>query len=1146
MSSSFIEAPSESADDAERALVERLDPTREGPIRGELLGLDRLERQARRLARACTTAAGRKSASPLLKRFADNAKVLRRVHRLITAGGDHIRGIDVEWLLDNFHIVDDVLKEVRQDMPHGYDVVLPKLDRPPLKGYPRVYAVSVALAAHTDSEFDEERINRFVAAFQDQSALTIGELWALPTMLRLVLLENLRRLADQMVWSWEERRRADAWLAHAAPLSSLEVDGREKAPPFGALSGPFVARMIQVLRDHGPAGVRVLHKLKAAIEANGGDADDLIDREHHRQAANQVTVGNCVISLRLLSAVDWNAYFEEHSVVQAILREDPSGVYPKQDFPTSDRCRKVVERIARGSRTGADELTVARRAVALAAEAGEEAPRRGNVAYYLVDKGVEELGASFHYKPAAAERVMDWIRAHPRLVYFGSLVVLTAAIVSAVLAATPARPGAALGLAVLLVASELAVGLLHHFLTLFVPPRVLAKLEFKDGAPDEFRTFVVIPTMLVKPHNAPALLERLEIHYLSNPDPNLRFALLTDFADASQETTPDDQKLIDDALARVKALNARYAAPGEPDVFYLFHRRRLWNPAQGVWMGWERKRGKLAEFNKLLRGDMSGSYSVFSVDPSTLPRFRFVITLDSDTQMPRDTAARLVGAIAHPLNQPRFDRAKGRVVEGYGLLQPRVSFHLTAATHSRFAALLASSGGIDPYSTAASDAYMDLFGVGSFTGKGVYDVDAFEEATGDVFPENRILSHDLIEGNYARCGLLSDTEVFDDFPARYHAYARREHRWVRGDWQLLPWLAPRAPTPEGSRPNPLPALERWKLLDNLRRSLVPPAVVVMLALGWTIAPGSPWLWTILALALVALPLVKWSTAVTIGAVRTGKLAPFKSWRDSLPALAGQAALSLVLLPDQARLAVDAIGRTLYRLFVSRRRMLEWETAASTEQRLGGGLRDFLSTMWQSSMIAAIILFAVVRLNPSALWAAGPILAAWLLSPVVAWWISRPLPTTESVLTEADRRALRRLTRKTWGYFETFVGDDDNWLPPDNFQEYPDGRIAHRTSPTNLGLLLASTLTAHDLGYLALGAMVERLEKTFDALDRLETHWGHFYNWYDTRTLEPLPPTYISTVDSGNMLGCLVALRQGLIEKAARPAIVPNQIGRAHV
>ena len=586
---------------------------------------------------------------------------------------------------------------------------------------------------------------------------------------------------------------------------------------------------------------------------------------------------------------------------------------------------------------------------------------------------------------------------------------------------------------------------------------------------------------------------------------------------------------------RVRALNQRYAADG-PELFYLFHRRRLWNPAENCWMGWERKRGKLSEFNRLLRGDHGTTYMVSSSDLAAVPRTRFVVTLDADTQMPRDTVRRLIGTMAHPLNQPRFDAGSGRVVEGYGVLQPRVSFHLTAATHSHFAALLAASGGIDPYSSAASDSYMDLFGLGSFIGKGIYDVDAFEAATGETFPENHILSHDLIEGNYARCGLLSDTELFDDFPARYHAYAPREHRWVRGDWQLIPWLGRRVPAPRGPQANRLPALERWKLFDNLRRSLIPPALVVMLVLGWAVLPGSPWLWTTLALGVLALPLLKWLISAVLGFARSLSLAVFRSWRNRVPQMAGQTLLAVVFLADQARLMCDAVVRTLVRLLVTRRRLLEWETAASTEQRLGTGLRDFLAGMWGTLALAAASTAVVALLRPSALWAASPFLVGWFLSPVVAFWISRPKQIRDLTLSEDERRAFRRITRKTWHFFEAFVGDEDHWLPPDNFQEIPDGRIAHRTSPTNQGMLLLSTMAAHDLGYLSLGRLVDRLEKTFDALEQMEKHWGHFYNWYETRTLRPLPPAYISTVDSGNLLGCLLTLKQGLIEKTREPVL----------
>jgi cyclic beta-1,2-glucan synthetase len=558
-------------------------------------------------------------------------------------------------------------------------------------------------------------------------------------------------------------------------------------------------------------------------------------------------------------------------------------------------------------------------------------------------------------------------------------------------------------------------------------------------------------------------------------------------------------------------------------------------------MGWERKRGKLLEFNRLLRGARDTSYVVLSADPAGLPSVRYVITLDADTQVPRDAIRRLVGAMSHPLNRPRFDPVAGRVVAGFGVLQPRISFHLAAATHSRFAALLAASGGIDPYSTATSDVFMDLFGVGSFTGKGIYDVDSFDAATADTFPENHILSHDLIEGNYARCGLLNDTELFDDFPARYHAYARREERWVRGDWQLLPWLGPRVPTCKGWRANPLPALERWKLLDNLRRSLVPPALVLLLLLGWTTLPGSPWIWTVVALIVMAVPFLQTILTGLSHSARRRSLTGLKVTGSHLGAVAGEVLLGVTFLAYRAVLLLDAILRTLTRLCVTRRKLLDWETALSTEYRLKDGMRHFFVRMWAGPALAVVSALAIMAFRASAAPAAFLFLLAWLVSPAVACWISRPSRPTEIPLDEDERRALRRLARKTWHFFETFVGDQDHWLPPDNFQEVPDGRVAHRTSPTNSGLLLLSTLAAHDMGYISVIALVDRLERTLATLERLEKHWGHLYNWYDTRSLEPLSPRYLSTVDSGNLLGCLFAVKKGLLEKIDEPVPAPAAI-----
>jgi cyclic beta-1,2-glucan synthetase len=1196
MNASSAELTTPSSRDIEPMLIALIDPRGEDPLRAELLGLEGLEAHAARLGAACVLAPARRARSPLLRRFVQNTQVLSQVHRQLVAVVDRHRlpGIDAEWLVDNFHIIADSLREVRHDLPPGYDELLPKLAVPGLIGYPRVYALALTLAAHCDSELDEARIARFVQAFQQIVPLTIGELWALPTMLRLVLIENLRRLAERMIWGREERRRAERWAADVLARSlRTEADGavtepaapNASLPDFGRLSDPFVVRLIQLLRDQEGA-VDVLDHLEAGLAVRDSDLNEVLRREQHTQAANQVTVGNCVLSLRLLSAVDWNAFFEESSRVDAILVGDPSGVYPQQDFATSDRYRRAVETISRGS--DASEIEVARRAIELAGqnlgsrpEADSDArsdERRGHVGYYLVDRGRAELEAEFGYRPGYRERLFRRLLENPESIYFGAIAVVLGALVALAVRAALGPATATLWLipvvaALLLPLSELAVGLVNHLLTLLLPPRVLPKLAFKAGIPAEHATFIVIPGMLTSSSSAVALAERLETHYLSNPDSSLRFALLTDFADAPHETMPEDDEVVREALERIRGLNDRYRGAEEgarakvkletetggasqqasaADRFFLFHRRRLWNPAQGCWMGWERKRGKLLEFNGLLRGARDTSYSVMSADPSSLPRIRYVITLDADTRMPRDTAGRLVGAIAHALNRPTFEPATGRVVAGYGVLQPRISFFLTASTRSRFAALLATSGGIDPYSTAASDAYMDLFGVGTFTGKGIYDVDAFEAATGDAFPQNQILSHDLIEGNYARCGLLSDTELFDDFPARYNAYARREHRWVRGDWQLLPWLGLRVPIASGRgasgqvratrrpprRRNPLPVLERWKLLDNLRRSLVPPALLVLLVLGWTVLPGSVGLWTAAALTVSALPLIQTALSVVVGVIRSRSLAPLRKLKESAPPVVGQVLMEILFLAYRSALLIDAIGRTLARLLVTRRKLLEWETAASTEQRLGTELAVFIKGMWSGPVLAVVIGALVGLIRPHALAVASPFLIAWFASPWAACVLSQPGAVAQRVLTGGERRALRRIARKTWLFFETFVGDADHWLPPDNFQEVPDGRVAHRTSPTNQGLLLLSTLAANDLGYIGPCRMVERLEKTLDTLNRLDRHWGHFYNWYQTQTLQPLPPKYISTVDSGNLLGCLIALAHGLNEKAEEPLVRP--------
>ncbi|MBX7106588.1 MAG: hypothetical protein K1X57_21105 [Gemmataceae bacterium] len=1073
------------------------------PLRGEIFGQAYLEEYARQLARASTESmtVARRS---IYERLRDDDRLLREAHAAIRTAshGQETLTTDAEWLLDNFFVVEDVLREVTRDLPVGYYSELPRLTVGPLAGYPRILALAIGLVAHSDSSLSESQIRDFVKAYQAEKPLTIGELWAVPTMLRLALVENLRRLAQQMITTREDKEYALTWVA----AQGQEARGKREIRPPERKSDATLVAIVQGLRDLGVSAQPIVTWLDAWLEKENTNAADLLRRENRRQAVNQVSVGNCITSLRLLNALDWNAFVEQTSHVEAILRSDPTGIYPRQDFQTRDRCRQIIERI--GRRSSCSEVEVAKKVTHLAAAGSDD--RRRQVAYYLLDAGRPELETAAGYRPTLGDRKRSLFRRSPSPLYFGLIALFLLATVFVVAELSGARRYAALAViaAVFLPASELAVGLVNLLMTRWVPPTTLPKLDPKDGIPAGFGAFVVMPSMLTKAESAAHLLERLELHYLANPDPQLRFALLTDFADSATETMPTDRGFADSAMKGVEQLNRKYAEGG-PDIFFVFHRRRQWNPSEGKWMGWERKRGKLLEFNRLLRGATDTSYAWQSGKIADPEQYRYVITLDTDTNLPRETARRMICTLAHPLNRAVPDATHTKVVAGYAILQPRMSFLFQTGSRSRFARTLASSAGIDPYQVAISDVYMDLFGRGSFIGKGIYDVDAFEAVTGPAFPENRILSHDLIESNYARCALATDMELLDEFPARYHAYARRDHRWIRGDWQLLPWLMPRVPCnvrgQEGRRPNTLDMVERWKVLDNLRRSLVGVSVVLMVALGWTVLPGSPWLWTVLAIMVAGWPLVIFLINSLWGVLKGTPAVTLRAARGSLPGTAMQSLFSTGFLLDQSRHALNAIGITLYRLFVSRKHLLEWETAAATEQRLGENLGSFVATMFPTSLIAIGLGVLVAVAKPAALPAALPLVLLWTLSPVLAWWVSQPLPVKVTELTETDRKALRRIARKTWGFFETFVGPEDNWLPPDNFQEDPKGEVAHRTSPTNKGLLVLSTLAAHDFGYISMGRMAERLNHTFDTFDKLEKHRGHILNWYDTRTLEPLHP-----------------------------------------
>ncbi|MEP6918725.1 MAG: hypothetical protein ABJC89_24010, partial [Acidobacteriota bacterium] len=748
------------------------------------------------------------------------------------------------------------------------------------------------------------------------------------------------------------------------------------------------------------------------------------------------------------------------------------------------------------------------------------------------------------YPPSVQERIARYAFRHQVLGYLGTIAGgVAVGVASLIIYAN--RHGSShlelwlVGLVSLLPVSELVISLINRVSTVRLPPRQLPKLAMRDGIPEGDRTLVVVPSIVDSEARLSTLLHDLEVRFLGNRDPYIHFALLSDFPDANQPGLPGEDALLSAATRGVDGLNERYGTAR----FFFFHRERRWNGSEQKWMGWERKRGKLAELNRLLRGATDTSFVVaHGGDRALLATVRYVITLDSDTQLPMEAARRLVGTLAHPLNRPRFDRGHGRVTEGYGVLQPRVGVDVVSANRSAFAKVYSGHVGIDPYTTAVSDVYQDLFHEGSYVGKGIYDVDAFEAAMANRVPENTLLSHDLFEGFYARAGLVTDIHLVDDYPSNYLAFAARQHRWVRGDWQIIRWLWRTVPDASGRPvPNTVPAISRWKILDNLRRSLLPLSLVVLLVAGWTVLPGSSLLWTVLAVAVLAFPAYMQVARSLSSRVRGVPIRQHvAAERDNLVTSARQSLLSATFLAHQGWIMTDAIVRTLWRLVVSHQRRLEW-VSADHIARLDPSAPEVTRQMWPGPAAAIATAVLVAALEPARLVIALPILGLWFFSPAIAYATGQPLTYKTQLLGFAERMALRKIARKTWRFFEDLIVANDHWLVPDNYQENRRERIAHRTSPTNIGLQLMATLSAYDFGYLSFSAVVEKLERTFATLLELPRYRGHFYNWYDTRTLAPLLPSYISTVDTGNLAGYLLTLRGGLMNLIDHAPIVDERV-----
>ncbi len=1117
------------------------------PLRSDIYSQDGLVQLSAKLADEHQVVFFHKQIADIYPRFEENAKILEESYYQLANVANQKSQLTpgAEWFLDNYHLIQQHVREIRKLLPKKYYRGLPVLknsagDLKNLK--PRIYSLALTLVVHSDSVVDSDLLSAFVNAYQEKQPLTIGELWALPIMLRLALLENLRRLSISILIVRAAEIKMQLVIdeiiqnGQGSPTNILlELAGAIKK--LGELSSADSSSLIRQLRESGPQASLALNWFEQWLTEKGQNVEELLGEEWFLKAANQISIGNCFTSLKSILSIDWKNWVERNSLVDKVLGGDPASIYLNCDFETRNRYRSSIEGLSKTLKR--PELEITEELINFINLKNElegdtkldpliDPLKQKHVGYYLIGQGTSEFNQSLGLRIKFLKgRIFS--KNTNFLLYQFSVMVLT---ICFVLLGIATLVGNSIQLCLLIIlailfiipASDLAINFINCFLTHLLPPLVLPKLDFSNAVPEDFKTLVVVHVILGNQKSIANQIEFLEIRYLANTDAQIDFAILADFQEGPEQQTSTDLELLKFAQAKIKFLNDHYS----PDriKFFLLTRSRIWNPSENKFMGWERKRGKVMELNRLLRGDQTTSFTVNVGSLDNLQSVKYIITLDTDTSLPHGTAAKLIATMAHPLNFAQFNKEQTLVIEGYGILQPRVDISLTSSLATRFSQIFAGVGGIDPYTMATSDLYQDLFAEGSFVGKGIYNIDVFEKVLANRVPENTILSHDLFEGLFARVGLITDVELYDEFPKAYKTFASRQYRWVRGDWQLLPWMFKKIPDANNNLvKSPLSPLGHWKLIDNLRRSLLAPSCFALLIFCWFTSIGNPVVLTGLILMTLAFsvyaPLASILFAPPIGISISGYLSELRKGflRNSLQAL-----IMFATLPSQTLSMLQAISVTLYRVYISRKNLLIWETARQEEDRLRNDLIAIFINLLPSFLAGIILFYLILIVQPANLLSALPILSLWILAPLIIFWTTQEASQSKYLLTKKQTASLKQTALDTWKFFDDLVTADSNYLIPDNIQFYPQSVIAYRTSPTNIGLHFLAIISAVDLGFLSIPDAIAKLTKSFETLGKLERYNGHFYNWYDLKNLLPLEPKYISTVDSGNFIGNLIALK----------------------
>ncbi len=1065
-----------------------------------------------------------------------------------------------EWLLDNFYIIEEQAKLLRRDLNKKSFSFLPILKSGNLEGNARIYAIILELVFDSNGEVDEELLLKHLQEYQQHTVLFDREIWAIPIAIKIALLEYIRcqceklkislnylTIADEMIDAWLDSKGEGEKKLLKQLNNTLQANDK--------INTTFIERLLFRFRRSGLNYTHFLHTIDNNLSKFGKNSESMAQEEHHTQSINTLIMGNCITSLRYFTKMDWEELFESVSCVEQILRFDPEGTYQKMNLASRNFYRGKVEELS--AAFNVSPIRIAKEAVSLARKAWQSSKRKGiknnkhmrlwHVGYYLIEIGLHDLKMRLGTNSKVTPKRSPEFQKISNSLYLGAIVLVTSIIVGlavqyALLNSTIHEVLYAFiaGIATLIPASEIAISLVNFIVCKTIQPAIFPKLELKDGIPENLSTIVAIPTLLPNEKRVMEILETLESHYLSNREQNLYFALIGAFSDADKATEDNYETIINTTLSGIKELNQKYA-PNQKNIFYFYHRSSIFNKKNNKWFGWERKRGALIEFNDLILGSKDTSFTTISSNDLPFSRIKYIIPLDCDTILPMGMAKKMIGTMAHPLNTPIIDKKRGIVTEGYGIMQPRVEVDIESSNKSLFSLIFTGQEGIDPYANAISNVYQDLFEEGIFTGKGIYDLQFFQQVLKNAFPDDAILSHDLLEGSYLRTGLLTDLELVDSYPTKYNSYTSRDHRWTRGDWQLIPFLFGKIVNRKNKKiSNPLSLLSRWKIFDNLRRSLVSLSLIILFALSIIVLPGNTYVWFGLFLITISFPFI-----IAIFEYFYAKRSGTSTLKRHIPVMVGlkasflQFMLTFIFMINHAILHLHAILITLGRLIITKKNMLEWVTSSEQDKSNNNSLADYFKKMKYSYVVLVIFILLTISFKPSALILVSIICLCWGIAPYIAYWISQEKKELNYKISEEDELMLRRVSRKTWRYFEEFVDQKNHYLAPDNYQADPLKGIAHRTSPTNIGLGLLATLSARDFGYITTSDMIELLQKTVSTINSLKKWNGHLYNWYDTKTLRPLRPEYISTVDSGNLICYLITLEQGLEEYLHRPLVEHN-------